>query len=176
MLHRQEGASGGDAAMKFLFTRPSPIAEALQAEGHVVVIKPVDAFPPDEGEVLGEDYPLSVLLRQVNPDVLVVLGLGHVWYSKRVVIKWSRINSKTVVGVTNLKGLQDRRRGRKSGCNVMAHNCSIFASGDLAAATAAAGAPVRSVHWTGSTTPLLAAIKHYQGRTPYNRKSPRPWR
>jgi len=162
--------------MKILFTRDHPLIAQLRTAGHTVVLKTVDDYPPDEGEAPGEDYPLSVLLQQIDPDVLVLVSLGHVWYPKQVVLKWLRINSKSAIGITDARGFASKRRGRRSGCNVSAHNVSVFVSGDDATAVAAAGCPVRSAHYTGNPEPVLAALAHARGRQSYDLRSPRPWR
>ena len=147
--------------MKFLFTRPHPLLDQLRTEGHIVVLKSVDDFPSDDGDPPGEEYPLSVMLRQVDPDVLVLVDLGHVWYAKGVVLKWARINTKTTVGITDARGYACKRQGKMTGCNV------------TAVANTSNG---RTVPPTGRTEPVLAALKHCQTRKPYNRRSPRPWR
>lgn len=162
--------------MKFLFTRPHPLVEQLRTAGHVVIVKPVDAYPADDDEALGEDYPLSVLIKQIDPDVLVLVSLGHVWYPKQVVLKWLRINSKTVIGITNARGFASRRVGKRTGCNVSAHNCSVFVSGDEATAIEGTRCPVRSVYYSGALAPVLAALNHARSRQSYSPRSPRPWR
>ncbi len=161
--------------MKFLFTRPHPLLDQLRTEGHIVVLKSVDDFPSDDGDPPGEEYPLSVMLRQVDPDVLVLVDLGHVWYAKGVVLKWARINTKTTVGITDARGYACKRQGKMTGCNVMANHCSVFVTDDEKTAVANTSNG-RTVHHTGRTEPVLAAIKHCQTRKPYNRRSPRPWR
>ena len=155
--------------MKFLFTRPHPTADLLEAAGHEVVIVPVDNYQDDEPP--GREYPLSALLKQHDPDVLMMPNLGGVFHAKNAVIKWLRIRGKTAVGFSGAKGY-----GKGAGCTMRPNNCSVFVTEDEATAMKNLGNG-RTVHWTGSLEPLMRAIQdHRWPGNNYTRKSPRPYR
>ena len=160
--------TGQTGRMQFLFTRPHPLAEQLA--GHEVVFKEVDDYyDPEDTDPIGRDYPLKRFLNQIDPDVLVLVDLGRVFYAKAAVLKWLNRRKKIVLGIADRKGSR-----RIRGCTVGAQHCSVLVTADplLAQENTVNG---RTVLWTGSAEPVFAALEHIRTRTKYTRDSPRPW-